>query len=96
MCSKRATYLPITSIVIGIVLLASAVAFVSYRDIGRGREQLSEILWYQARGILAFTSADLSRISSSYFALIPVRMPMPKSSATVPARAWSETSPPDY
>ena len=59
MRSKRPTYLPITSIVIGIVLLASAVAFVSYRDIGRGREQLSEILWYQARGILAFTSADL-------------------------------------
>jgi two-component system sensor histidine kinase HydH len=59
MRSKRPTYLPITSIVIGIVLLASAVAFVSYRDIGRGREQLSEILWYQARGILSFTSADL-------------------------------------
>ena len=59
MRSKRATYLPITSIVIGIVLLAFAVALVSYRDIGRGREQLSEILWYQARGILSFTSADL-------------------------------------
>ena len=59
MRSKRPTYLPITSIVIGIVLLAFAVAFVSYRDIGRGREQLSEILWYQARGILSFTSADL-------------------------------------
>jgi len=59
MSSKRATYLPITSIVIGIVLLAFAVAPVSYRDIGRGREQLSEILWYQARGILSFTSADL-------------------------------------
>ena len=59
MRSKRPTYLPITSIVIGIVLLASAVAFVSYRDIGRGREQLSEILWYQARGVLSFTSADL-------------------------------------
>lgn len=59
MRSKRATYLPITSIVIGIVLLAFALAFVSYRDIGRGREQLSEILWYQARGILSFTSADL-------------------------------------
>jgi len=59
MRSKRPTYLPITSIVIGIILLASAVAFVSYRDIGRGREQLSEILWYQARGILSFTSADL-------------------------------------
>lgn len=59
MSSKRAAYLPITSIVIGIVLLAIAVAFISYRDIGRGREQLSEILWYQARGILSFTSADL-------------------------------------
>jgi two-component system sensor histidine kinase HydH len=59
MRSKRPTYLPITSIVIGIVLLAFAVGFVSYRDIGRGREQLSEILWHQARGILAFTSADL-------------------------------------
>jgi two-component system sensor histidine kinase HydH len=59
MRSKRATYLPITSIVIGIILLAFAVAFVSYRDIGRGREQLSEILWYQARGVLSFTAADL-------------------------------------
>ncbi len=59
MRSKRPTYLPNTSIVIGMILLASAVAFISYRDIGRGREQLSEILWYQARGILSFTSADL-------------------------------------
>ncbi len=59
MRSKRATYLPITSIAIGIILLTIAVAFVSYRDIGRGREQLSEILWYQARGVLSFTSADL-------------------------------------
>ena len=59
MSSKRAAYLPITSIVIGIVLLTIAVAFISYRDIGRGREQLSEILWYQARSILTFTQADL-------------------------------------
>ncbi|MFH1689470.1 MAG: ATP-binding protein [Candidatus Eisenbacteria bacterium] len=59
MRSKRVAYLPITSIVIGIVLLAITVAFISYRDIGRGREQLSEILWYQARGILSFTRADL-------------------------------------
>lgn len=59
MRSKRAAYLPITSIVVGIVLLAIAVSFISYRDIGRGREQLSEILWYQARGVLSFTQADL-------------------------------------
>jgi len=65
MRSKRATYLPITSIVIGIVLLAVAVAFVSYRDIGRGREQLSEMLWYQARGLLTLTQADLRAELSS-------------------------------
>jgi two-component system sensor histidine kinase HydH len=59
MRSKRAAYIPITSIVICIVLLAAAVGFISYRDIGRGREQLSEILWYQARGILMFMQADL-------------------------------------
>ena len=65
MRSKRTAYIPITSIVIGIVLLAIAVAFVSYRDIGRGREQLSEILWYQARGILTFTQVDLRAELSS-------------------------------
>jgi len=65
MRSKRAAYIPIASIVIGIVLLAIAVGFISYRDIGRGREQLSEILWYQARGILSFTQVDLRAELSS-------------------------------
>ena len=65
MRSKRTANIPITSIVIGIVLLAIAVALVSYRDIGRGREQLSEILWYQARGILTFTQVDLRAELSS-------------------------------
>jgi two-component system sensor histidine kinase HydH len=59
MASRRAAYIPIASIVICIVLLAVAVGFISYRDIGRGREQLSEVLWYQARGILMFLQADL-------------------------------------
>ena len=56
---RRHTYLPITSIVIGIVILAVAVAVISYRDIRRGREQVSEILWHRARGQLAFAGAVL-------------------------------------
>lgn len=59
MRSRRSTYLPITSIVIGIVILAAAVATISYRDIGRGRRQVAEILWYQARGLLAVASVDV-------------------------------------
>ena len=59
MRTRRSTYLPITSIIIGIVILAVAVATISYRDIGRGRRQVAEMLWYQARGLLTFASVDL-------------------------------------
>jgi two-component system sensor histidine kinase HydH len=59
MRSKHITYLPITSIVIGIVVLAVAVTAVSYRDIRRGREQVSDMLAHQARGLLLFTGADI-------------------------------------
>jgi len=59
MSSKRVTYLPITSIVVVIIILAVALSLVSYRDIGRGRDQLSEMLWHQARGLLMVVGADL-------------------------------------
>ena len=59
MRSRRVTYLPITSIVVVIIILVVAVAVISYRDIGRGREQISEMLWYQARGILTLSSSSL-------------------------------------
>jgi PAS domain S-box-containing protein len=59
MRSKRVTYLPITSIVVVIVILAVALALVSYRDIGRGREQLKDMLWYHARSLLGLVGADL-------------------------------------
>ncbi|MBN2565386.1 MAG: PAS domain-containing protein [Candidatus Eisenbacteria bacterium] len=59
MRSRHSTYLPITSIIIGIVILAVAVAAISYRDIGRGRRQVAELLWYQARALLTFASVDV-------------------------------------
>jgi two-component system sensor histidine kinase HydH len=74
MSSKRVTYLPITSIVVVIVILAIALSLVSYRDIGRGRDQLSDMLWHQARGLLMVVGADLrSELVSPMWR--PERMP---------------------
>jgi len=57
--AKRVTYLPITSIVVGIIVLAVAVGLVSSRDIERGRRQVADILEHQATTIVRFVSADL-------------------------------------
>ena len=59
MRSRRASYLPITSIVIGIVVLAAAVGAVSFRDIARGRRQVAEVLERQALAVVRFIWADL-------------------------------------
>lgn len=55
---KRATYLPITSIVVGIVILAVALGFTSFRDIGRGRREVADVLSRQARGLLFLSGAE--------------------------------------
>ena len=49
MTSRRPSYLPIASIVVGIVILAIAVGVASFRDIDRGRQQVAEVLDRQAR-----------------------------------------------
>ena len=59
MASRRAAYLPIAFIVVSILILGTAVAIVSFRDIGRGRAQVAEILGRQAGGIMAVLGADL-------------------------------------
>lgn len=59
MASRRAAYLPIAFIVVSILILGTAVAIVSFRDIGRGRAQVAEILGRQAGGVMAFVGADL-------------------------------------
>jgi two-component system sensor histidine kinase HydH len=59
MASRRAAYLPIAFIVVSILILGTAVAIVSFRDIGRGRAQVAEILERQAGGIMAVLGADL-------------------------------------
>ncbi len=59
MATKRAAYLPIAFIVVSILILGTAVAIVSFRDIGRGRAQVAEILGRQAGGIMAVLGADL-------------------------------------
>lgn len=59
MASRRAAYLPIAFIVVSILILGAAVATVSFRDIGRGRAQVAEILGRQAGGIMAVLGADL-------------------------------------
>ncbi len=61
MASRRAahTHTPVISIVVGIIILAIALTVISFRDIERGREQVSAMLEHQARGFLAFVGADL-------------------------------------
>jgi two-component system sensor histidine kinase HydH len=49
MPAKRSSYLPITSIVVGIIMVALVVGFTSFRDIERGRRQVEDVLSRQAR-----------------------------------------------
>jgi two-component system sensor histidine kinase HydH len=56
---RRATYLPITSIVVGIIILAVAVGLVSFRDIARGRQQVADVLEHQATAIVRLLWSDL-------------------------------------
>lgn len=59
MPSKRATYIPITSIVITIVVLVAVVGVISYRDIDRGRRYVADILRQQSVGLLITAGADV-------------------------------------
>jgi two-component system sensor histidine kinase HydH len=56
---KRATYFPIASIVVGIIILAAAVGLVSFRDIARGRQQVADVLSHQATAIVRLLWSDL-------------------------------------
>jgi len=58
MRAKRTRYLPVTSIVVGIVILAVALGFTSFRDIGRGRREVADVLSRQARGILFLSGSE--------------------------------------
>lgn len=59
MPARRVTYLPIASIVVGIVILALAVGLVSFRDIARGRRQVADVLEHQATAIVRLLWSDL-------------------------------------
>ncbi|MBM3307370.1 MAG: PAS domain-containing protein [Candidatus Eisenbacteria bacterium] len=59
MAARRAGHLPIAFVVVSILILGAVVAIVSFRDIGRGRAQVAEILSRQAGGVMAFVAADL-------------------------------------
>jgi len=59
MASRRSAQTPVISIVVGIIILAVVLAVVSFRDIGRGREQVSSMLEHQAKGFLAFIGSDI-------------------------------------
>ncbi len=48
MPAKKASYLPITSIVVGIIIIALVVGLTSFRDIERGRQQVEDVLRRQA------------------------------------------------
>ncbi|MBD3366881.1 MAG: PAS domain-containing protein [Candidatus Eisenbacteria bacterium] len=59
MARRRSSHTPVISIVVGILILAVVLTVVSFRDIERGRAQVSSMLEHQARGVLAFIGADL-------------------------------------
>ncbi len=59
MSLKRTTYLPIASIVIVIVILAVLFGISSFRDIERGRQQVSDVLDRQARLVAASVGAGV-------------------------------------
>jgi two-component system sensor histidine kinase HydH len=56
---RPATYFPIASIVVGIIILAVAVGVVSFRDIARGRHQVADVLDHQATAIVRLLWSDL-------------------------------------
>jgi len=57
--SGRFSYLPLASIVVGILVLAVAVGTVSFRDIRRGRQQVADVLERQGVAVARFLFADL-------------------------------------
>ena len=59
MPSRRASYLPITTVVVTIVVLAAVVGVISYRDIERGRAYVAEVLRHRATGLLMTVGADV-------------------------------------
>jgi len=59
MPSRRASYLPITTVVVTIVVLAAVVGIISYRDIERGRAYVREVLQHQAAGLLMTIGVDI-------------------------------------
>ncbi len=74
MHSKRASYLPIASIVVAIIILAAVVGLISFRDIDRGRRQVDDVLDRQARLAVASVGAI---VRSSLLAPqgVPSRLP---------------------
>lgn len=59
MSSKRRTYLPTASIVVGILIVAVVVAVTLFRDIDRGRGQVAALLERQARGAAGGLAAGM-------------------------------------
>jgi two-component system sensor histidine kinase HydH len=59
MSSRAARHTPVVSIVVGVLIIAVVLTVVSFRDIERGRAQVSALLEHQAKGFLAFIGADL-------------------------------------
>ncbi len=55
----RDTYIPITSIIVAIFIVAAVVVFTSMRDIDRGRRHVADGLERKAGAMLMFLSTDL-------------------------------------
>lgn len=56
---SRVTYIPITSIIVGIFVVAAVVVFTSMRDIERGRLHVADGMERKAGAMLMFLSTDL-------------------------------------
>jgi two-component system sensor histidine kinase HydH len=59
MAPRRAAGLPVAFVLVAVLILGSVVTVASFRDVGRGRAQVAEILRRQAGGITAVLGADL-------------------------------------
>lgn len=59
MQGRKPSYLPVTSIVVAIVILALVVGFASFRDIQLGRRRVTDVLGRQARLIMVSLGAAL-------------------------------------
>jgi len=59
MRTGRFSYLPLASIIVGILVLAAALGIVSFRDIDRGRRQVADVLERQGASVARFLFADL-------------------------------------